>query len=94
MIFDDLFGRNKNRSNDFSEYQKREAKKTGSVIEISNAFGMKMRLIPSGDYMMGGGDEDDEQPIHRVIITKPFYFGKYPLTQEQFKSVTGIDPSK
>jgi sulfatase modifying factor 1 len=28
---------------------------------------------------------DDELPQHRVRITKPFYFGKYEVTNEQFR---------
>jgi len=36
---------------------------------------------------------DDEKPAHLVTITKPFYMGKYEVTQEQFKQVMGANPS-
>jgi len=34
-----------------------------------------------------------EQPQHRVRITKPFYMGKYLVTQSQWQAVMGDNPS-
>ena len=34
-----------------------------------------------------------EKPQHRVRITKPFYLGKYLVTQEQWEAVMGNNPS-
>jgi formylglycine-generating enzyme required for sulfatase activity len=48
---------------------------------------------------MGSPDSDkgrqvsDEKPQHRVRITKPFYLGKYLVTQEQWEAVMGNNPS-
>ncbi len=36
----------------------------------------------------------DERPPHRVRITRPFYLGKYLVTQEQWKAVMGSNPSQ
>jgi formylglycine-generating enzyme required for sulfatase activity len=36
---------------------------------------------------------DDEKPQHRVNITKPFYMGKYEVTQGQWKAVMGKNSS-
>ncbi len=36
---------------------------------------------------------DWEKPQHRVRITKPFYLGKYLVTQEQWEAVMGNNPS-
>jgi formylglycine-generating enzyme required for sulfatase activity len=33
-------------------------------------------------------------PLHRVCITRPFYIGKYEVTQAQWRSVTGTNPSR
>src|SRR5262249_21652990 len=47
---------------------------------------------------MGTPDDDttatryDERPRHKVRITRPFYVGIYPVTQEQFSKVTGSVP--
>ena len=34
------------------------------------------------------GDED-ERPVHKVTISRPFYLGKYLVTQEQWQAVRG-----
>jgi len=34
-----------------------------------------------------------EKPPHEVTITKPFYMGKYEVTQEQYQQVMGANPS-
>ena len=39
-----------------------------------------------------GRSEDEIQ--HRVTLTKPFWLGKYPVTQLEYESVMGKNPSK
>lgn len=68
---------------------------------LTNSLGMKLTLIPSGEFMMGSTDADieavlkldaalrkkhfeDEQPQHRVRISKPFYMGVHEVTKGQF----------
>jgi formylglycine-generating enzyme required for sulfatase activity len=65
---------------------------------VTNSIGMKLVLIPAGEFMMGSADSektafDDEKPRHRVRITKPFYLGACPVTQSQYKQVLGFNPS-
>ena len=36
----------------------------------------------------------NEQPQHRVRITKPFYMGIYTVTQAQYESLMGTNPSR
>jgi formylglycine-generating enzyme required for sulfatase activity len=59
---------------------------------------MEFVLIPAGMFTMGSPDSDkeadDEKPAHQVTISKPFYLGKYEVTQEQWKSVMGTNPNK
>ena len=55
----------------------------------TNSLGMKLTLIPAGEFMMGSPDgetgaEANEHPRHRVRITKPFYLGIYSVTRGQF----------
>jgi formylglycine-generating enzyme required for sulfatase activity len=60
--------------------------------------------IPSGEFQMGSRDGNaDEQPVHRVRISRPFELGKYEVTQEQWdivmrdpheRSGAPVNPSK
>ena len=44
-----------------------------------------MVLVEAGDFEMGSTDGyADEQPVHTVAITKPFYIGKYEVTFEEY----------
>ena len=95
------------------EQQQAWSKRLGAPIEITNSIGMKLVLIPPGEFMMGSprelikeelktpGIEDwykdrlpGEGPRHRVRITKPFYFGVYVVTQEEYQRVMGTNPSE
>jgi formylglycine-generating enzyme required for sulfatase activity len=35
----------------------------------------------------------DEGPAHEVTLSRPYYMGKYEVTQEQYQQVTGTNPS-
>lgn len=64
----------------------------------TNSIGMEFVLIPAGEFTMGcsPGDNEcrnEEKPSHTVKITKPFYMGKYEVTQAQWKAVMGTNPS-
>lgn len=63
----------------------------------------EMVVIPPGSFMMGSPaadpfkndayrDQERERPQHRVQI-KSFAIGKYELTQEEYYSVMGFNPS-
>jgi formylglycine-generating enzyme required for sulfatase activity len=59
---------------------------------ITNSIGMRLRLIPAGEFMMGSPDSDqyaqlavNEKPAHRVRITKPLYLGMHEVTVGQFR---------
>jgi formylglycine-generating enzyme required for sulfatase activity len=64
-----------------------------------NSINMEFVLIPAGEFMMGSPDTvqqawDSEKPVHRVTISKPFYMGKYEVTQSQWQAVMGDNPSQ
>jgi formylglycine-generating enzyme required for sulfatase activity len=52
-------------------------------------------LVPVGSFMMGStnGLDDNEKPVHQVTISQAFYMGKYEVTQGQWQSVMGTNPS-
>jgi len=62
--------------------------------EWRSPLGIDFVLIQPGSFTMGStmGD-DDEKPLHRVTISKPFYLGKYEVTQGQWQAVMGSNPS-
>jgi formylglycine-generating enzyme required for sulfatase activity len=50
--------------------------------------------ISPGTFMMGlTNGEPDEKPVHQVTISYSFYMGKYEVTQAQWQSVMGNNPS-
>src|ERR1043165_8147495 len=64
---------------------------------IENSLGMKLVLIDPGTFLMGSPlDEEGRHPSetqHEVEISKPFYIGKFEVTQEEYEKVTGKNPS-
>ena len=64
---------------------------------ITNSIGMKLAYIPAGDFNMGSppkekGRQDDEL-LHKVEITRPFRIGTTEVTQAQWRTVMGSNPS-
>jgi formylglycine-generating enzyme required for sulfatase activity len=61
---------------------------------------MEMMLIPPGTFQMGCimgssayGCFLHEQPVHQVTLTNAFYLGRYEVTQSQWVSKMGSNPS-
>ena len=56
-----------------------------------------MVYIESGSFIMGSPYEDPDaftdETQHSVFLTKNFYIGKFPVTQKQYRDVTGNSPS-
>ncbi|MCL6502112.1 MAG: formylglycine-generating enzyme family protein [Pirellulales bacterium] len=63
---------------------------------ITNSIGMQLVLIPAGEFQMGSKNElgrnaDEEQ--RPVKITRAFYMGVYEVTQQEYQTVMGSNPS-
>ena len=60
--------------------------------------GIEMILIPPGRFWMGSPEDEedrgDDEIRHRVLVSKPFYIGKYPVTQKQWTKVMRKNRSK
>ena len=60
-------------------------------------LGLELLPIPAGEFLMGspedevGREEDETQ--HRVKISRPYWLGKYPVTQGQWEEAMGENPS-
>ena len=75
------------------EKKKEKAPDPVPAGEIVNSIGMKLKLIPAGEFQMGSTESDDEKPRHLVTITRPFYLGAYPATQREYMQVAKKNPS-
>jgi len=78
------------------------------VIDLGKDVKLEMVLIPAGKFLMGGRKipvdpfsnikvaqpEEDEYPRHEVTLTKPYFMGKYEVTQEQWFEIMGENPSR
>ena len=65
------------------------------AIEI-NGIDFVLVEVPAGEFRMGcstGAGLEHEYPQHKVAITRPFYLGKYEVTQSQWIKVMGSNPS-
>lgn len=86
------------------------AKKLGVDLVETNSLGMQMVLIPPGEFLMGttaaDAEElakkyevdkslfDDEQPQHRVRLTKPFRMAAHEVTVAQFRAFVDAEGYK
>jgi uncharacterized protein (TIGR02996 family) len=68
-----------------------------AAVTIINSIGMKLALIPPGEFWMGPPDEEElrksNEHRHRVSIQKPFLLGVYVVTQSEYARVMGDNPS-
>jgi formylglycine-generating enzyme required for sulfatase activity len=76
------------------------ARATGLSLKlvVSNSIGLKLALIPAGDFVMGSPTseeqrKEDEGPQHRVRISRRFYLGVCEVTQGQYEKVMEGNPS-
>ncbi len=69
-------------------------------LEVENSVGMRFRLIPPGDFIMGSPDNErgrekvermfkDVEAQTTVEIKTSFYMGKFEVTNAQWKAVMG-----
>jgi formylglycine-generating enzyme required for sulfatase activity len=60
---------------------------------------IELVLIPSGTFQMGCSSSNlygcnaDENPVHQVTLTNAFYMGRYEVTQSQWLTRMGSNPS-
>ena len=71
-------------------------------VVSTNSIGMKLVLIPPGEFMMGSpASEPGRQPQgtgdetqHSVMLAMPFWIGVHEVTQSQYKKVMNSNPSE
>ena len=74
------------------------SKFTGNLNQsriITNSIGYKMRYISPGEFQMGSNiGFSSEKPVRKIRIDYGFFIGLTEVTQEQFSSVMGNNPSE
>lgn len=71
---------------------------TTIIEDLGGGVNLELIQLPAGSFMMGmsgeddGTEEDSERPQHLVRI-KAFAICKYPITQIQYKTIMGNNPS-
>jgi len=74
-------------------------KDTGLPLEIRHkATSMHFAFVPAGKFIMGlpegaPGYSPDFTPERRITLTRPFYLGKYEVTQKEWGGVMGENNS-
>lgn len=67
------------------------------IESLGNGVELEMVSIPSGKFAMGTQEElessKDELPRHLVTV-KPFFMGKYPITQAQWRAIASLPKIK
>ncbi|MDR2405763.1 MAG: formylglycine-generating enzyme family protein [Deltaproteobacteria bacterium] len=69
------------------------------AADYKNSLGMEFVKIKAGTFLMGNdpkqfmAPEDDEEPLHKVTLTKDFYLGAFEVSQAQWTTVMGDNPS-
>ena len=68
------------------------------VEKLGHGVSLEMVQIPGGTFIMGSpeGEQyslDRERPQHQVTV-KPFFMGRYVVTQEQYQLIMGKNPSE
>jgi formylglycine-generating enzyme required for sulfatase activity len=81
-----------------AEYAKRAKLEPEMTLDLGDGVKMDLVLVPAGKFVMGSpkGEkdrDDDEGPRHDVTIRKPFYMGKFEVTQGQYEKLVKENPS-
>jgi len=81
-----------------AEYAKRAGLEPTKTLDLGNGVKLELVLIPAGKFLMGSTEAQKVgSPVeaqHEVTLTKPFYFGKFEVTQEQYQQVMARNPSQ
>ena len=64
---------------------------------IEPATGMVLVAVRPGSFMMGSPESEpgrnDDEVLHRVVISRLFYIGQHEVTQAEWTKVMGSNPS-
>ncbi len=79
-------------------YARRVGLPAAERVALGGGVTLEMVLVPAGRFFMGAGpgeeavagaDTAKERPRHEVAFARPFYVGKYEVTQAQWLAAVG-----
>ena len=66
-------------------------------LDLGGGLQLELILIQAGTFLMGSpaseAERSSDETQHEVTLTQPFYLGKYPVMQAQWRAVMGNNPS-
>jgi len=63
-----------------------------ATVRVGDGVYMSMTWVAPGSFAMGQAGV--AEPVRQVTLTRGFYMGMHPVTQEQFYAVMGANPSR
>jgi len=73
------------------------ARDAGYPLALTNSFGMVLRLIPPGTFVMGSRPKESghrpDEVQHTVNIFQPFYLAEHEVTQSAYEQIMGTNCS-
>ena len=75
-----------------------ESVRADKTVLLPGAVPLHFMRLDAGSYLRGSPESEvgrakDEGPAHRVTLGRPFYLGKFEITQAQWSAVMGNNPS-
>src|SRR5258708_6630437 len=68
------------------------------TLDLGKGIKLDLVLIAPGTFQMGTPEKEEghkkSETLHTVTLSKPFYMGKYEVTQEQYEAIATENPSK
>lgn len=68
------------------------------TFELGNGVSLPFHFLSPGSFLMGSPDSEidrgDDEIQHPVLISKGFYLSVYPVTQGQWRTIMGSNPSR
>ncbi len=88
-----LFDKAQDNIKRFASFQEHvKAREKNVSLDLGHGMMLELILIPKGSFEMGSTKYDVDSK-RSIEITKPFYMGKFPVTQEQYEGIIGTNPS-
>lgn len=68
-----------------------------ATVSLDDGVDMTFALIPPGTFRMGSPadevDRGDDETLHPVTLTRPYFIGTTEVTQAKYRAITGKTPA-